>query len=334
MLVPNAPQHKGTLLRSHKLFRGELIIHLPIPIAALVQDDTDRLGVEVFRGSAAASLEFGLVLDAKGLGYERIEAEGAWILLVAPALGEVASDELRRYADERTRRREIPPPQRVFAGAGVGAAFYAWVVIATAYCAGIQLFGVDWLTAGAVDSGANRREWWRAITALTLHLDQEHLLGNLLFGIGAGILAGRMFGPGFAWLCILVTGAAANYVDMLISPVGHRAVGASTAVFSALGLLAGFGWGKRFDWRERRLYRWAPLFAGVCLLALLGAGNEHVDVLGHVLGFTTGIAAGVILALVGVRQTGGVIKQWFYGALAISGIGLAWFLALQHGRAT
>lgn len=304
----------------------------PIPIATLVQDDTDSLGVEVFRGSAAASLEFGLVLDAKGLGYERLEAGGDWLLLVAPAVSDVASDELRRYAEERTRRREIPPPQRVFAGAGVGAALYAWVVIVTAYCAGIQLFGVDWLTAGAVDSGANRSEWWRAITALTLHLDQEHLLGNLLFGMGAGVLAGRMFGPGFAWLCILLTGAAANYVDMLVSPVGHRAVGASTAVFAALGLLAGFGWGERFDWRERRLYRWAPLFAGVCLLALLGTGNEHVDVLGHLLGFAAGIAAGVIVALVGVPQTGGARRQWSYGAVAVAGIAVAWYLALCRER--
>lgn len=299
-----------------------------VPIAASVQDDTDRFGVEVFRGSEAASLEFGLVLDAKGLGYERLYADGVWLILVAPAVSDVASDELRRYADERPRRSEFAAPKTIFAGAGVGAALYALVIIVTAYCAGIQLFGVDWLPAGAIESGAGPREWWRAVTALTLHVDQEHLLGNLLFGMAAGVLAGRMFGPGFAWLCILVTGAAANYLDMLISPVGHRAVGASTAVFAALGLLAGFGWGQRFDWRERRLYRWAPLFAGICLLALLGAGNEHVDVLGHVLGFAAGIAAGVLLARRGVPRRG----QWLYGTLTLVGIGTAWFLALQHWR--
>jgi rhomboid protease GluP len=317
MVLPNAQE-----------FNAELIIDRHIPIAASVQDDTDRFGVEVFRGSEAASLEYGLVLDAKGLGYERLDAGGDWLLLVAPAVSDVASDELRRYAEERTRRRETPAPQKVFADAGVGAVLYALVVIVTAYCAGLQLFGVDWLTTGAIESDVGPGEWWRAVTALTLHVDQEHLLGNLLFGMAAGVLAGRMFGAGFAWLCILVTGAAANYVDMLISPIGHRAVGASTAVFAALGLLAGFGWGQRFEWRERRLYRWGPLFAGVCLLALLGAGNEHVDVLGHVLGFSAGIAAGVLLALIGVPQR----RQWLYGMVALAAIGIAWLFALQHGR--
>jgi hypothetical protein len=66
----------------------------------------------------------------------------------------------------------------------------------------------------------------------------------------------------------------------------------------------------------------------VCLLALLGAGNEHVDVLGHVLGFSAGIAAGVLLALIGVPQR----RQWLYGMVALAAIGIAWLFALQHGR--
>src|SRR6266850_2241808 len=173
-------------------------------------------------------------------------------------------------------------------------------------------------------------EWWRAVTALTLHLDQEHLLGNLLFGIGIGVLAGRMFGPGCAWLGILLSGAAANMIDMLVSPSGHRAVGASTAVFAALGLLAGFGWGERRTLRDRRFYRWAPLFAGVCLLALLGAGSEHVDVLGHLLGFMTGTAVGWMFARTGLPRTRSAAFQVTTGALAAAILGVAWVLALRH----
>jgi membrane associated rhomboid family serine protease len=210
---------------------------------------------------------------------------------------------------------------------------YAFVLILVAYCAGIEAFGVDWLGAGALESKAGAAlEWWRAVTALTLHLDQEHLLGNLLFGIGIGVLAGRMFGPGCAWLGILLSGAAANIIDMLVSPSGHRAVGASTAVFAALGLLAGFGWGERRDLRDRRFYRWAPLFAGVCLLALLGAGSEHVDVLGHLLGFTTGTAVGWMFARTGLPRTRSAAFQVTTGALAAAILGAAWFLALRHAR--
>jgi rhomboid protease GluP len=289
--------------------------------------------VPVFRGSQAACSEYGLVLEAQGIPYERVESEAEWLLVVAPSLAEAAADELTRYAAERTVRRDTPAPFVPFSGSAAGAAVYAFVLILVAYCAGIELFGVDWLGAGALESNSGAaREWWRAVTALTLHLDQEHLLGNLLFGIGIGVLAGRMFGPGCAWLAILLSGAAANIIDMLVSPSGHRAVGASTAVFAALGLLAGFGWGERRDLRDRRFYRWAPLFAGVCLLALLGAGSEHVDVLGHLLGFTTGTVVGWIFARAGLPHTRSAAFQLTMGAIAAAVLGVAWLLALRHAR--
>jgi len=298
-----------------------------------LEENSQPVAVPVFSGSQAACFEFGLVLDAKGLEYDRVEADGVWVLLVAPAVAEVANEELARYAAERSPRREMPAPFVPFAGSGIGAAVYAFVLIFTAYCAGIESFGINWFDAGALESKAGAAgEWWRALTALTLHLDQEHLLGNLLFGVGIGVLAGRMFGPGFAWLSILLSGAAGNYIDMLVSPSWHRAVGASTALFAALGLLAGFGWGQRLNLRARRLYRWAPLFAGVCLLALLGAGNEHVDVLGHVLGFVSGTVLGWTFARAGLPRSRGVAFQMATGAIALFLLCAAWLQALRHLR--
>jgi rhomboid protease GluP len=292
-------------------------------------DDNGIPSVEIFRGSRAACFEFGLVLDAKGLRYESIEVDGAVALMVSPGMQEIASDELRRYATERAQRPESPATFVPFAGSGSGVVMYALVLILVAYCAGIQLFSVDWLEAGSLQSGAGAAwQWWRAVTALTLHLDQEHLLSNLTFGMGVGLLAGRMFGPGVAWLSVLVAGAFANYIDMLISPPWHRAAGASTAVFAALGLLSGFGWGERLKLRARRFYRWAPLFGGVCLLALLGAGNQQVDVLGHLLGFVSGTGLGWAFAR--SRPTGrGSALQLLCGALALLLIAAAWFPALH-----
>ncbi|HWJ37082.1 MAG TPA: rhomboid family intramembrane serine protease [Steroidobacteraceae bacterium] len=296
-------------------------------------DDSQSVAVPVFRGSQAACFEFGLVLDAKGIAYHRTHSGESWVLLVAPAMAEVANDELARYAAEWNLRREVPAPFIPFAGSAVGAAIYAFVLILTAYCAGIGWLGIDWFEVGALEStAAAAGEWWRAVTALTLHLDQEHLLGNLLFGVGIGVFAGRMFGPGFAWLSILLAGAAGNYLDMLVSPSWHRAVGASTAVFAALGLLAGFGWGQRLVLRDRRLYRWAPLFAGVCLLALLGAGNEHVDVLGHLLGFLVGTLLGWGFARAGWPRRRGMAFQLATGSVALLMVCSAWLLALRHYR--
>ncbi|MGO9513009.1 MAG: rhomboid family intramembrane serine protease [Steroidobacteraceae bacterium] len=297
-------------------------------------DDSRTDRVAVYCGTRAACREYGLVLEAKGLTYDLAELDGNWALLVAPAALDSAREELARYAAERTAARNEPRAVIPFGGAGAGAGVYALVLLLTAYCAGIQLFGIDWLESGALDARAGRgAEWWRAITALTLHLDQAHLLSNLLFGVGIGTLAGRVFGPGIAWASIVAAGAMANYLDMLISPSAHRAVGASTAVFAALGLLAGFAWRQRLTLRERFRYRWAPLFAGVCLLALLGAGGEHVDVLGHTLGFMAGLALGWVYARADWPRSRGSGLQAGAAAAALSLIAAAWIIALRHPAA-
>src|SRR5260221_3326084 len=105
--------------------------------------------VPVFRGSQPACLEYALVLEALQIPYERVESDGAWLLVVAAPLAQAAADELTRYAAEPAVRREAPPPFVPFAGNAMGAAPDAFVRILVAYCAGIELFGVDWVWLGA-----------------------------------------------------------------------------------------------------------------------------------------------------------------------------------------
>lgn len=283
----------------------------------------------VFRGSKTLCHEFSLVLEAKSIEHEVLESAGSWELTVPPALIHPAYDEISRYSAERRVPRATPKLIEPFGGAAIGALGYVLVLLLAAYCAGIGLFSADWLSLGALEAGAGR-EWWRAVTALTLHVDQEHLLGNLLFGVFAGIAAGRLLGPGVAWASILGAGALANYAEILIAPATHRAVGASTAVFAALGLLAGLAWRQRLTLRERRWYRWAPLIAGICLLTLLGAGTEHVDVLGHGLGFLMGVGVGWLYARAGIPRDRGKRLQIAAGAGAAVLVCVAWLLALGH----
>jgi rhomboid protease GluP len=270
-----------------------------------------------------------LVLEARAIEHEVLESGASWALAVAPTLVHRAYDEISRYSAERSVPRTIPTLMEPFAGAAIGAIGYTLILVLTAYCAGIGLFGADWLSLGALDAGA-AREWWRPLTALTLHLDQEHLLGNLLFGVVAGIAAGRLLGPGVAWASILGAGALANTLEILIAPATHRAVGASTAVFAALGLLSGLAWRQRLTLRERRWYASAPLIAGICLLTLLGAGTAHVDVLGHALGFLFGVGVGWLYARAGIPRTRSKRLQIVSGAGAVLLVGVAWLLALRH----
>jgi membrane associated rhomboid family serine protease len=292
---------------------------------SLVSEDL----VVVFNGSHAACAEYALVLEAQAIPYQLLANGTEWALLTEPATAVQARGELTRYAQEA--RVERPPSVALpaFPGAGFGAVGYAFVLLVVAQAAGAHWFARDWFAAGAVDaSPAARDQWWRALTALTLHLGPEHLFGNLLFGIVAGALCSRLVGPGVAWLTVLLAGGAANGLEALIAPVDHRAVGASTAVFAALGLLTGLAWRQRLTLRGRWLYRFAPLIAGVCLLALLGSGTAQVDVLGHLLGFVIGVVLGWAYVERQVPRSRSVRVQFAAGALAVALILGAWCLAL------
>ena len=283
----------------------------------------------VFRGSQSLCREFSLVLEAKSIEHEAHEDEGAWELRVPASQLHQAYSEIGRYSAERSVPRHIPAAVTMHPGASGGAIVYIAILLITAYCAGRGLLGADWLSLGDLNAGS-RGEWWRAITALTLHLDQEHLLGNVLFGSIAGIAAARLLGSGLAWASILGAAALANYTEILIAPATHRAVGASTAVFAALGLLTGMAWRQRLSLRERHWYRWAPLIAGICLLTLLGAGNARVDVLGHALGFFLGTVVGWVYAKVGAAENTSGRLQLVTGAGAVLAICAAWLIALSH----
>ncbi len=148
------------------------------------------------------------------------------------------------------------------------------------------------LDAGFLERG----EWWRVLTALTLHGDVLHLLSNLGFGALFGYPAARLFGPGVAWLLILVGGALAYGIDALLHPPTHHLLGASTAVFTALGLVAAYGWRRHMQNWSPWMRRSAPLIGGIALLAFTGTGGENTDVLAHFIGFGVGSGIGALCA--------------------------------------
>lgn len=297
--------------------------------------------VTVFRGSHQACDERALVLEAIALPYV-VAAEGAsWALNVAPEIAVRARDELERYAAERTlfaarqRERSGLQDRKPFGGAMAGAIGYALALFLVAYGVGDSTFGVDWVSAGALRAApfGSFPQWWRAFTALTLHQSAEHLLSNLVFGIAGGVLCTRLFGYGIGWLGILLAGAIANVAEMSIAPAGYSAIGASTAVFGSVGLLSGYAWRQRLTLRERWLYRWTPLLGGISLLALLGAGGEHVDVLGHLLGFVAGLMLGSGYALAGIPRSRRAAPQNLAAAAGAALIGAAWSAALWSAGA-
>ena len=164
----------------------------------------------------------------------------------------------------------------------------------------------DRLNAARVQSG----QWWRAWTALTLHLDPGHLAANLGAGVWFGYLAARELGSGSSWFLIVNGAALANWLEAELGPATHRSVGASTAVFTALGMLAAHSWRTRFHLPQRWALRWAPLVAGVVLLGWLGSAGEGTDLVAHATGFIVGVLIGAAAALPGIKYTLERVPQW------------------------
>jgi membrane associated rhomboid family serine protease len=284
--------------------------------------------VEVYRsGGRAACEERGLVLHAVGIESQLAWLGDAWVLLVAERERDAALLQLARYAHENPPRRPAPPPESLHAGAWIGSVLYAAVMLLIGYLAGRGALGHDWFDAGAAHAGAIREgEAWRAVTALTLHVDVGHLLANLGFGTVFGFLVGQLLGPGVAWVTVLAAATLANVANALLQPATHSSIGASTAVFATLGLLAAYAWRRRAGEGGRWAYRWAPLIAGIMLLGFTGAGGDRTDVLAHVTGFAMGALAGVAHAA--WRAPRGDYTQAVAGLVALGVVSAAWVLAL------
>jgi MYXO-CTERM domain-containing protein len=285
--------------------------------------------VEIFRSFwRSACEERSFVLHAVGIDSQVAWLGRTWALVVPAAQLAAALAQLEQYERENPPRRRPADPEPLHRGAWIGSATYAAVLLSVGYLAGDLALGADWLDAGALVAGPTRAgEFWRAVTALTLHLDVGHLLANLGFGVVFGLLAGQLLGTGVAWGTVLAAASAANLLNAFVQPASHSSVGASTAVFATLGLLAAYAWRRRRNEGDRWAYRWAPLIAGVILLGFTGAGGERTDVLAHLTGFATGVLAGVAHATWRVPR--GAIAQFAAGSMALLAIAGAWALALS-----
>jgi len=271
-----------------------------------------------------------LVLTAVSIPFDIIHDQEGCALVVPAEYSAAAVAELQQYEAEN------PPPVRKPAkripnhDAMPGIFGYTLVVCVVAWFAGNAAFGEDWLAAGRIDGELIRDgQWWRLVTALTLHSGVKHLLGNLVFGALFGLFAGRLLGSGIAWFSILATAVFGNLLNTLLLDSAHRSIGASTAVFAALGLVAGYVWRAKLMSQERWAYRFGPIIGGLALLMYTGTGDANTDIGAHLMGFLSGFAGGMLMTI-----SAGVVAlprvQWLFGIAAIGVIALAWIIGLSH----
>jgi rhomboid protease GluP len=270
-----------------------------------------------------------LVLTAVGVEGVVVRAQDDFLLQVAAADAGYAAQHLLQYDAENRPPPSPPPPPRVYRHAWVGCAVYVLVLLGVAFAISSGSVRLDAFDLGELDAGRIQAgQWWRAWTALTLHLDGPHLAANLVAGVWFGYLAARQMGSGTAWLLTVTAAAVANLLEGLLGPAGHRAVGASTAVFSALGAMSAYSWRERFGLPQRWARRWGPLVAGVILLGWTGSAGEGTDVVAHLAGFAVGALLGATAALPRSQRWLDGVPQWLAGAAALASLAIAWGFAL------
>jgi len=136
-------------------------------------------------------------------------------------------------------------------------------------------------------------------------------------------------------MLMLGAGIAGNVAEALLIRTDHLGVGASTASFGAVGILAVCQalemlrrWG---EWRSVWSRVWVPLGAGLALLALLGAGPKS-DLAAHALG----LAFGGLFALPLCAARAPIPPprtQRLLALLCALSVLCAWAAALRHAAA-
>lgn len=237
-----------------------------------------------------------LVLYAAGIEHSMMRQENVWYLLVPETVAENAKLEIAVYEEEN---RNWPPPkeeprEHILSDQSSPPTVALIVALLLFFqITGPWSVGSKWFQVGAVDATRilENNEWWRIVTGLTLHADIVHVTGNVIFG---GILIHyicKVFGNGTGVALVLATGIAGNLINVLMHGGNHRAVGFSTAVFGAVGLLSGFRV-KRGSYQKIIM----PLGAGLGLLAMLGSEGKRTDLGAHFWGLATGVALGLFFA--------------------------------------
>ena len=243
--------------------------------------------------------EWATVLAAGGIPHRLRSRLDGWALIVAARDADAARETLDAY--DRENLVETSPAQHTSAAPVRGAAAVGLVVglalIAFFAVTGPRADRSAWFDRGGADAARIvAGQWWRTVTALTLHADAPHVLGN---AAASAVLVGAVsyqLGPGVGLWLVLLAGAGGNAFTAIVRGAHYSSVGASTALFGAIGILAAtqvMAGGRRPVAHKR----WIVVAASLALLALLGVSPD-ADLLAHLFGLLVGGGLGAIAALV------------------------------------
>ncbi|MBM2802197.1 MAG: Rhomboid family intrarane serine protease [Deltaproteobacteria bacterium] len=272
--------------------------------------------------------EWELVLLAQGLSPSLRRSPDGVVISVPPAEVDRALASLSAYERENPRklaeRGEPMESASLLAGVAVALMLLIFFSVTVQWLPALSWFARGSAAAERILQG----EVWRTVTALTLHADVAHALSNAIAAALFLSAVSSIVGVGLGGALVLLAGAGGNLANAFLHGSPHVALGASTAVFGAVGMLGSLGMTRR---RRRALSRWRawlPVAAALALLGMLGSGGQRVDIWAHLCGLLVGAVLGIIIALVAPRAPGLGI-QWACGTAAVAVLIYCWTVAFR-----
>lgn len=282
--------------------------------------------VRISEGGFRQIRDESLVLLSQGITHriDRSE-EGPFQIFVEPEKRRMAQFQIRLYHRENPPRDENPPLPLKFT------LHPLWVLLIPIVCTLLDFsdIAVQMHNSGIADaSKILRGEWWRTITAMTLHADSRHLASNLVSGFLALSLLHYRIPLAKLVPFLAVASAVANFFVALTVQTSFRSLGFSGFVFATIGCLAVIEF--RLMPRETHglLRRFAPLCGAASLAVFLGLG-ENADILGHLYGFIAGLLCGFIPTKKTLRWGAPTVATDIFGVLAYYALfAIGWTLAI------
>jgi membrane associated rhomboid family serine protease len=274
--------------------------------------------------------DWALVLTAASIAHRVDQQDGQFALVVDDADTAAAADALAGFDEEGEPEQPPPAPDLGWSPLGI---LCSIGFVAMLWRTGTWSQGSAWFSAGAASADAIMHgAWWRAVTALTLHADMVHAVGNVVATLIFFSSVGRWLGGGLGAMLILLSATAGNLLTALYHRTNHDSVGASTATFAALGIIAGLQAVRRLTLRTRPGYWWVPIGAGLALFAMTGT-MRGADYQAHLFGLGFGVLVGAGWSF-GQLKRGwrgpGAIAQALLGAAALGVVVGCWALAFRH----
>ena len=254
---------------------------------------------------------YSLVLSAEGISHQVVKSWSGWSIRVDESdavRAIIGIDQYRMENPKASAQNEALAGQALLQASWCG----AWIACA--------LLGIYLATAspathsnimaalGASAAKILHGEWFRCATALLIHSSPAHLLGNMVGMAVFGSAVCGIVGSGVGVFMIAATGIIGNLLNAIFHQSNHLSVGASTAVFGAVGILVAHQVRHRMKDGGRLTWRTVlPIGAGMALLGFL-SGGPRVDLMAHAFGMIAGALMGTAYGFWRTRPASWIVQ--------------------------